>query len=127
MAAKPRDFAAYVAAFPAPVRKRLAQVRRAIRAAAPDAREVISYGMPAFRQRRMLLYFAAFKEHIGLYPPVRGSAALERAVRRYAGPNGNLRFPHDQPLPLALVARIARLKAKQDLARAGPRKAPRKK
>jgi uncharacterized protein YdhG (YjbR/CyaY superfamily) len=121
MPGKPEDFATYVATFPAPVRKRLVAVRRAIRAAAPRATEVISYGMPAFRQSRMLVYFAGFQQHIGLYPPVHGDAALEKAVAKYAGPKGNLKFPHDGPLPLPLISRIVRLKVKQDRARAaGP-------
>ena len=66
----------------------------------------------------MLVYFAGFKSHIGLFPPVRGDAALEKAVARYAGPKGNLRFSHDEPLPLGLIGRIVRLKVRQDGARA---------
>jgi uncharacterized protein YdhG (YjbR/CyaY superfamily) len=78
---------------------------------------VISYNMPAFKQHGMLVYFAGFKGHIGLYPPVHGDAALEKAIAKYAGPKGNLKFPYDSPLPLALIARIVRLKVKQDLAK----------
>jgi uncharacterized protein YdhG (YjbR/CyaY superfamily) len=114
---KPKDIDSYIATFPKTVRALLTQVRRTIRAAAPKATEVISYNMPAFKQHGMLVYFAGFKGHIGLYPPVRGDAALEKAVAKYAGPKGNLKFPYDQPLPLALIARIVRFKVKQDLAR----------
>ena len=92
----------------------LKKVRRTIRAAAPKATEVISYRIPAYRQNGMLVYFAGFKSHIGLYPPVRGNAALEKAVAKYAGPKGNLQFPYDEPLPLALITRIVRHKVKQD-------------
>jgi uncharacterized protein YdhG (YjbR/CyaY superfamily) len=70
----------------------------------------------------MLVYFAGFKNHIGLYPPVRGDAALEKAVAKYAGPKGNLKFPYDEPLPLALIARIVRHKVRQDTARAAAKK-----
>src|ERR1044072_7854288 len=59
----------------------------------PGAPETISYGIPAFKLRRIVVYFAAFKHHIGLYPPVKGEAALEKAVAPYAGEKGNLRFP----------------------------------
>jgi uncharacterized protein YdhG (YjbR/CyaY superfamily) len=112
----------YIATFPKQVRTLLSKVRGTIRAAAPNASEVISYRMPAYRQNGMLVYFAGFKSHIGLYPPVRGDAALQKAAAKYAGPKGNLRFPYDEPLPLALIGRIVRLKVKQDRARAAGKK-----
>ncbi len=119
---KPASVDAYIAGFPKPVQTLLRKVRRTIRAAAPQATEVISYSMPAYKQLGMIVYFAGFKGHIGLFPPVRGNAALEKAVRRYAGPKGNLRFPYKEALPLALVSRIVRLKVKQDRERAALRK-----
>ena len=118
----PRDIDSYIATFPKDVQVRLKKVRRAIRAAAPKATEVISYNIPAYRQNGMLVYFAGFKGHIGLYPPVRGNAALEKAAARYAGPKGNLRFSHQQPLPLGLIAGIVRFKAKQDRAKVATKK-----
>ena len=114
---KPKDVDSYIAAFPKDVQVLLKKVRRTIRAAAPNATEVISYNIPAYRQNGMLVYFAAFKNHIGLYPPARGNAALQKAAKRYAGPKGNLRFPFDEPLPLALIARIVRHKAKENKAK----------
>ena len=108
--------------FPRDVQVLLTKVRRTIRAAAPKATEVISYNIPAFKQHGMLVYFAGFKGHVGLYPPVRGNAALQKAVAKYAGPKGNLRFPYDEPLPLALITRIVRHKVKEDAARARARK-----
>jgi len=119
---KPRDVDGYIATFPRDVQALLERVRRTIRAAAPKATELISYNIPAYRQNGMLVYFAGFQGHIGLYPPVRGNAALEKAVARYAGPRGNLKFSHQQPLPLALIARIVRFKVKQDRARAAAKK-----
>lgn len=107
----------YIAAFPAPVRAVLRRIRATIRRCAPGATETISYRMPAFRARGVLLWFAAFQRHIGLFPPVRGDAAIERAVRPYAGPKGNLRFPLDAPIPYELIARIARLRVAQDAAK----------
>jgi uncharacterized protein YdhG (YjbR/CyaY superfamily) len=104
----------------------LAKVRATIRTAAPQATETISYRIPAYRQNGMLVYFAGFKAHIGLFPPTRGHAALEKAAARYAGPKGNLRFPYDEPLPLALIARIVRHKVRQDAERAAARRIPAK-
>jgi len=74
--------------------------------------------MPAFRLRGILVYFAAFKNHIGIFPPIRGDAKLEAAVAKYAGPKRNLKFPLDQPFPYALVARIVKFRVKQNLAKA---------
>ena len=112
--AKPATVDAYIAAFPPGVRKILREVRATVRAAAPDATETISYGIPTFKVHGPVVYFAAFKHHVGLYPPVKGDARLEQAVARYANDKGNLRFPLDEPMPLALIARIVRHRLKQD-------------
>jgi uncharacterized protein YdhG (YjbR/CyaY superfamily) len=116
--ASPRSIDEYIAAFPPEIQAILAAVRRGIRAAAPEAQEAISYGMPAFRMHGILVYFAAFKGHIGLYPPVSGDAKLEKALAPYAGPKGSLKFPLNQAIPYALIKRIVRLRVKQDRARA---------
>jgi len=113
----------YIAAFPPEVRRILQRVRRVVRSAAPDAREVISYRMPALKQNGVLVYFAAFKNHIGLYPPVRGDADIAKAVAPYAGEKGNLRFSFDEPIPYDLIERVTALRLKQDLAKAAPKRA----
>ena len=110
----PRDIDEYISGFAPEVRLILERIRSTIRRAAPGAQETISYQIPAFRQNGVLVYFAAFKKHIGFYPPVRGDAALEKAVGRYAGEKGNLRFPLDEPIPYALIARIVKLRVRQD-------------
>jgi uncharacterized protein YdhG (YjbR/CyaY superfamily) len=110
---KPATIAAYIAGCRPSVRAPLRAIRDAIRAAAPDAEETISYRIPAFRQHGMLVWFAAFERHIGMYPPIRGDAALTRAVARFAGPKGNLHFPLDRPMPLALVRRIVKHRLRQ--------------
>lgn len=110
----------YIAAFEPGVQRVLKRVRRIVRAAAPGAREVLSYRMPAFKGNGILLYFAAFKAHLGVFPPVRGDARLEKALARYCGPKGNLRFPRDEPMRYDLIERIAKLRAKQDAARKRP-------
>jgi uncharacterized protein YdhG (YjbR/CyaY superfamily) len=108
--ARPRseEIDAYIARQPADVRRILERIRRTIRAAAPRAEETISYKIPAFRLGGILVYFAAFKRHIGLFPPVCGDARLEKALAPYAGPKGNLRFPIDQPIPYELIARVVK-------------------
>lgn len=125
----PTDIDAYIRACAPPVRAILQRIRATIAAAAPDARETISYRMPTFVRRRVLVHFAAFQQHIGLFPPVRGDAALLRAVQRYAGPKGNLRFPLAAPMPYALIARIVKLRVRQEdaAAKATPVKPARKK
>jgi uncharacterized protein YdhG (YjbR/CyaY superfamily) len=115
---EPSNIDEYIAAAAPASRPLLKEIRRVVRAAAPEAEELISYRMPAFRQDGILLYFAAFKHHIGVFPPVSADAKLERALKPYAGPKGNLRFPMDRPMPYALIRRIVKLRLKQNLARA---------
>jgi uncharacterized protein YdhG (YjbR/CyaY superfamily) len=122
----PKDIATYISQFPADVRAILGKVRTTIRHAAPDAEEVISYQMPSFKKHGILVYFAAWKKHIGLYPPISGDKALEKAIARYAGPKGNLRFPLDEPIPYDLIERIVKLRVNQDLAKAAARRKKRK-
>lgn len=116
--AVPKDIDEYIAAFAPEVQDILRRIRSTIRKAAPEARERISYRMPAFAMSGILVYFAAFKHHIGMYPPVRGDAALEKAIAKYAGEKGNLRFPLNQPIPYQLIERIVKLRVRQDLEKA---------
>ena len=115
---KPESVDAYVSGFPPDVQTILGRLRTTVRSLLPDARETISYGIPTYKRNGAVVYFAAFKAHIGFYPPVRGDAALEKAVARYAGDKGNLRFPLDEPMPLALIERIVKLRVKQDAEKA---------
>jgi uncharacterized protein YdhG (YjbR/CyaY superfamily) len=110
------DIDSYIAQFPIDLQAVLQKVRATIRRAAPDAKELISYQMPAFKQHGILVYFAGWKHHIGLYPPISGDTALETAVARYAGPKGNLQFPLDEPIPYRLIERIVKHRVKQDSA-----------
>ena len=116
----------YIAASRAAVQPILEKIRRTIRAAAPGAEELISYRMPAFRWHGILVCFAAFKHHIGLYPPVSGDARLEKSLAPFAGPKGNLKFPLDRPIPYALIRRVVLLRVRQNLARVPARKAKRR-
>jgi uncharacterized protein YdhG (YjbR/CyaY superfamily) len=104
----------YMAACPPKVRAILSRIRSTVRKAAPDAEERISYRMPSFVQNGALVYYAAFKNHIGLYPPVRGDAKLLKDVAKYANEKGNLRFPLDEPIPYGLISRIVKARAKEN-------------
>jgi uncharacterized protein YdhG (YjbR/CyaY superfamily) len=120
---KPANIDEYFSGFAPEVQAILERIRSTVHKAAPAAQETISYQIPAFTLNGVLVYFAAFKKHIGFYPPVRGDAALEKAVSRYAGEKGNLQFPLAEPIPYALISRIVKLRVKQNRARAaGKRK-----
>lgn len=123
---QPRTISEYISLFPRDIREVLEKIRRTIRRAAPDAEETISYRIPAFKSNGALVYFAAFTNHIGFYPPVRGDAALEKAVSKYAGEKGNLKFPLDEPVPYSLIARIVKLRVKQNAAKPPVRRKHRK-
>lgn len=121
-----KDVDEYIATFPAEIQLVLEKVRQTIRDAAPEAEETISYKMPAFKQHGILVYFAAWTKHIGLYPPISGDETLARAVARYAGPKGNLQFPLNEPIPYDLIERIVKLRVKQNTAKAAAKRKTRK-
>ena len=112
----------YIAGFPPDIQAVLQKIRQTVKAAAPNAQETISYRIPAYKQNGVLVYFAAFKRHIGLFPPVRGDAGLVKAVKPYAGPKGNLQFPFEKPIPYALIRRIVRTRVKAAAKKAAPRR-----
>lgn len=118
---RPETVDEYIASFEPDVRDILREIRATVKAAAPNAREVISYRMPALKQNGVLVYFAAFKSHIGFYPPIVGNARLERQASRYAGEKGNLRFPLSEPVPYKLIFALTRFRAEQDAKRAKAR------
>lgn len=104
----------YIAAQAGAVRPVLHRIRAIVREEAPHARETISYRMPAFMLGGALVYFAAFKKHIGIYPPVHGDAALLRALAPYRGEKGNLSFPLAEAMPYELIRRVARQRVKEN-------------
>jgi uncharacterized protein YdhG (YjbR/CyaY superfamily) len=112
----------YIEGFPPKVQTILRKIRQTVHAAAPEAEERISYRIPAFFLEGVLVYFAAFKNHIGFYPPIRGDARLEAAVAPFAGEKGNLRFPLDEPMPYALITRIVKLRVRQNRAKPAAKK-----
>lgn len=113
-ATKPANIDDYISAFPEDVQKILEQVRIAARKAAPNAEETISYGMPALRYKgRVIIYFAGYKSHIGLYATPSGHAAFAKELSKYKQGKGSVQFPLNKPMPLSLIARMVKFRAKQ--------------
>ena len=98
---------AYIASCPEPVRPLLLAIQTAVESVVPQASRCISYQMPAYKAGRVFFYFAAFKKHIGIYPPVTDDAELIAELAPYRGVKGNLSFALSQPLPLELIGRVA--------------------
>ncbi len=114
----PKTIDEYIAGYPPNVQKILQQIRRTIRKAAPDAEETISYRMPTFTLKGNLVYFAAFKSHIGFYPIPTGIEAFKKELAVYKQGKGSVQFPIDKPLPVNLIARIVKFRVKENLERA---------
>lgn len=112
-----KDIDEYIAHFPDDIQAILQKVRATIRAAAPEATETISYQMPAFAQNGVLVYFAAWKQHIGFYPPISDQADFKAEAVRYEGPKGNLQFPLDEPMPLDLIRQIVQFRVAENRVR----------
>ena len=100
----------YIAGHPPAIRARLSAMRRTIRQHAPEAEERISYRIPTFHLGGNLVHFAAFDHHVGFYPGASGIAAFKKALAPYKSAKGSVQFPHDEPLPLELVAEIVRFR-----------------
>ena len=103
---------AYIASQPKDVRPILEKLRHVIKSAAPEATESISYRMPAYHDHGRLVYFGAFKNHIGFYPTASGVAAFKKELSKYDGAKGSIKFPLDEPLPLGLILRIVLFRVK---------------
>ena len=108
----------YIAAFPEEIQKILEELRATIKAAAPEAQEKISYQMPAFALKGNLVYFGAYKNHIGFYPTSSGIQAFKKELSIYEGAKGTVRFPIDKPLPLDLISRIVKFRVAENLKKA---------
>jgi len=108
----------YIATFPKEIQMKLEVVRATIKAAAPEAVEKISYQMPTFFLYGNLVHFAAFKNHIGLYPAPSGIEAFKHELSQYEGSKGAVRFPLDRPLPLELISKIVKYRVAENLKKA---------
>ncbi|EJO71553.1 MULTISPECIES: iron chaperone [Leptospira] len=104
----------YINLFPEDVQDKLRKLRSTIRKAAPNAEEKISYQMPVFALNGNLVYFAAYKKHIGFYPTSSGIKKFQSELNEYKTSKGAVQFPMDQPLPLRLIAKIVKYRIKEN-------------
>jgi len=104
----------YIAGFPEDIQVILQNLRRVIHEAAPEAQETISYSMPAFKQDGILVYFAAFKDHIGFFPTSSGISAFTKELATYDTSKGTVRFPLDKPLPVNLIKKMVKFRAQEN-------------
>ena len=116
MTADYRNIDEYILTFPPETRKMLEEIRGAIRNAAPDATEAISYQMPTFKLNgKNLVHFAGYKNHIGFYPVPSGMEAFKKELSSYKQGKGSVQFPLDKPLPLDLINEIVKFRVKENL------------
>jgi uncharacterized protein YdhG (YjbR/CyaY superfamily) len=118
----PEGIDAYIAQFPDAVQRVLEQVRATIRVAAPDAEEAIKYRLPTFVLNGNLVHFGAFQKHIGFYPTPSGIEKFKDELSGYENARGSVQFPLDKPMPLKLISRIVKFRAKEARARGSGRK-----
>ena len=105
----------YLSTLPESTKVKLQKLRETIKKAAPQAEELISYNMPAIKMRRVLVYYAVFKGHIGFYPTASPIEAFKKELSSYEGSKGAVRFPINKPIPLQLVSKIVKYRVKEDL------------
>ena len=117
----PQSMDDYIAGFPPDVQAILQRIRQTIRRAAPGAEETIKYRMPTFMLNGNLVYFAAFKNHIGFYPVPRGIKQFKQELAPYKQAKGSVQFPLDRPIPYGLISRIVKFRVKENLQRAKAR------
>ncbi|MEZ5018428.1 MAG: DUF1801 domain-containing protein [Flavipsychrobacter sp.] len=118
MAIKYSTIDEYHLSFPKDTQEILAVIRKTISAAAPDAKETISYNMPAFKQNGMLVYYAAYKNHIGFYALPSGNAAFKKELSKYKTGKGSIQFPIDEPMPLDLIHKMVKMRVQENLNKA---------
>jgi uncharacterized protein YdhG (YjbR/CyaY superfamily) len=119
---EPKTIDEYIAGFPPDVQVILQKIRLTIREAAPDAQETIKYRMPTFTLKGNLVYFAAFKHHIGLYPTPTGIEEFKSELSVYKEGKGSVQFPLDKPIPYGLISRIVTFRVKENLARSAAKR-----
>ena len=113
--ARPTSTTEYINAAPKETRKKLREMRACIREAAPEAKESLKWGMPAFSYRRILVTFAAFKHHIGFYPTPSAVKAFAKDLSKYVTAKGSIQFPLEKPLPLPLIRKITAFRVRESV------------
>lgn len=119
---KPKDIDQYISGFPEEIQKPLEELRATIKKGAPEAEEVISYGMPAFKLNGMLVYFAGYKNHIGFYPTASGIEPFKKELSIYKWAKGSIQFPLGNPLPSGLITKIVKFRVTENLQKAKKKK-----
>ena len=109
------DIDTYIAGFPDEIQKILQEIRATVHKAAPHAEEAIKYAMPTFVLHGNLIHFAAFKKHIGFYALPKGDEAFRKEISAYKEGKGSIQFPLDKPVPLKLIAKIVKLRVKENV------------
>lgn len=104
----------YIASFPKDVKEKLELIRETIRKNTPAATEIISYQMPAYKMNKVLVYFAAYKNHIGFYPTANPIKIFSKELSRFETSKGAVKFPLDKKIPLNLIAKITKYRVKED-------------
>ena len=118
-ATKPNNIDEYIAGFPKEVQQILEQIRATIKKVAPEAAETISYAMPTFTLNKApLVYFAAFKSHVGFYALPSGNEAFKAKLAAYKTGKGSIQFPLDKPMPFDLIAEIVQYRVQENSERA---------
>lgn len=119
---KPTSVEEYFSWFSPEIQAKLQQIRDTLRAALPEAKEVISYHMPAFKTSEVLVYYAAAKSHLGYYPTNSGVEEFKKELAEFVTSKGAIQFPYDRELPLELIAQIAQFRAEEAKFRAEQKK-----
>jgi uncharacterized protein YdhG (YjbR/CyaY superfamily) len=112
---KPANIDEYIASFDATTQTLLEQFRGVVKLVAPEATEAISYGIPAFKQNGMLVWFAAHTNHIGFYPRASAIERFKKELSVYKGAKGSVQFPMDKPLPLELIKQIVQFRLTENM------------
>ena len=117
----------YIAQFPAHIQQKLLEMKAIISEVLPDAEHVISYKMPAFKMKSVLVYFAGYENHIGFYPTATGIEKFNHEFGDYKWSKGAVQFPIDQPLPKSLIQKITQFKLEEELLKTSVKSASKKK
>lgn len=110
---RPRTIAEYIDAAPEAAHKHLRELHAILKSVAPDAKEAIKWGSPAYEENRILFAFAAFKAHLNLMPTPSAMKPFRKQLEKYRTGMGSIQFPYDKPLPKALIRKIAAFRVKE--------------
>jgi uncharacterized protein YdhG (YjbR/CyaY superfamily) len=113
--ARPKNITEYINATPKAAQEKLREMRACIREAAPGAEESLKWGKPAFSYQRILVMFAAFKNHIGFYPTPSAVRAFADDLSEFVTGDNSIRFPLDKPLPLPLIHKITAFRVRESI------------